>query len=48
MASNKDIDVTDTTEKGAHEWFEPEEGDNIVHMCHTQNVCSEREDGSDC
>lgn len=44
MASNKDIDMTDTTERGAHECFEFKEGDNLEHMFRPQNVCSKRED----
>lgn len=47
MAINSEIDMTYTTEKGANESFEPEKAENLEHMFHPQNVCSETEDESD-
>lgn len=45
--NNSDNDMTDTTERGANENCESEEGDNLEHMFHPQNVCSETDDESD-
>lgn len=44
---DSDNDMADTTERGANENCEPEEGDNLENMFHPQNVCSETDDESD-
>lgn len=44
---NSDNDMTDTTERGANENCEPEEGNYFENMFHPQTIWSETDDESD-